>query len=142
MGLACLIAGDVDKVTDESKWSSYPGKLQKSELECFHKALEQRAYFAAEWDYFREKPEVYWRAAKASVALEIVGELDAMTSPRFKPSEAILPLDYEDAELIYSVMRFPGIQRNLHTTVNGEVKDYICDGWHGWLKIKKEPESE
>ena len=40
MGLAYLISGDVDKITDESKWDNYKDKLQKFELECFHEAIK------------------------------------------------------------------------------------------------------
>jgi hypothetical protein len=138
MGLTCMISETVDRITDSTQYSEYEREIERSDFESFHEAIEQRAYFAAERDGFKENPQIYWNAAKASVVLELVGDFDGMLKPRFNPSREIQPLDQEDAEIIYSALRFQGIQTNYNKWVNGKVKDYIKNKWSSWLSEKKE----
>jgi len=125
MGLASSVLREIDRITDESNWENYKKALPKHQLKFFHDAIEQRAYFAAEYDGFKQTPEDYWKSAKASVALEIVGKLEGVNNPRFTPNPSMLPIDKADSELIYSALRFEAVQTNLNMYISCKVKDYF-----------------
>jgi|WetSurMetagenome_2_1015567.scaffolds.fasta_scaffold380761_3 hypothetical protein len=132
MVTASTVLRQIDTLTDKDYWDNrclgcVPFKSH--DLESFHRAVEQRAYFAAEGDGFRQPQEVYWKAAKASVALELTGEFGVYGSERFTPSKTMLPLDREDSELIALVMSLPRVRTNLHMFVQGKVLDYLKQKW-------------
>jgi hypothetical protein len=136
MGLARRIFNEVGRLTDVNNWGRYKDKFLRHQLESFHRAVEERAYFAARKDGFEEPQEVYWDAAKGSVALEIAGTFEGCSWPRFKPGKAILPIDEQDAEIIYSVLRFPDVRTNEHASIYGKVMDYIKAEYEKSLKRK------
>jgi hypothetical protein len=134
MGLIGNITREVDRYTDKSNWLGFSKLgIKVYELESFYDAVEQRAYFAAETDKHQRPGDLYWHAAKASVALEITGKLDSIFNS-YNPKPSVLPLDKQDSELISLVLSLPGVQKNLYKNIGGRIIDSIRESWNVWLE--------
>jgi hypothetical protein len=132
IGSASAVLRQINTLTDKDFWDDRGlghVPFKRFDLEHFHNAIEQRAYFAAEGDGFKQPKEVYWKAAKASVALEIAGKFGSYGAETFTPGKSMTPLDREDSELIALVLSLPRVRTNLYTFVDGKVLDYLKQTW-------------